>query len=113
MRGQRFALIAAFLAGAAAPAAAQGASPYDMTYAIRGGGETPMYADMAETAGRSGAIPAGAGGIVLRWCRDEIPFGAWQFGSRKEQLRLLDARWCEVSYQGKVGNVPGKVLTPE
>ncbi|BBE71422.1 hypothetical protein [Oharaeibacter diazotrophicus] len=97
----------------AAPAFAIAPSPYDMTYRIRGGGETALLADMKEGAGRVGTIPAGAEGIVLRWCRSEIPFGAWQFGSRKEQLKLLDARWCEVSYKGKVGDVPGSALEPE
>lgn len=108
------ALLAAALAGSlAAPAAAAGPSPYDMTFAIRGGGETPLLGAMAEGAKRVGTIPAGAKGIVLRWCRSEIPFGSWQFGSRRDQLALLDQRWCEVSYRGKVGNVPGKVLQPE
>jgi hypothetical protein len=109
----RLALSAALTLGSGAAASAQGASPYDMTFAVRGGGETAIYADMSEKAARTGAIPAGATGIVLRWCRTEIPFGSWQFGSKKEQLKLLDERWCEVSYQGKVGNVPGSVLTPE
>ncbi|PIP01320.1 hypothetical protein [Pleomorphomonas carboxyditropha] len=94
-------------------ALAQSASPYDMTYALREGKPTPLYADMSEKAARKSTIPGDAKGIVLRWCRDEIPFGSWQFGSRKAQLALLDARWCEISYNGAVGNVPGKVLTPQ
>ncbi|MCM5556248.1 hypothetical protein [Pleomorphomonas sp. JP5] len=92
---------------------AQSPSPYDMTYALRDGKATSLYADMSEKAAKKGTIPGDAKGIVLRWCRDEIPFGSWQFGSRKTQLALLDARWCEVSYKGVVGNVPGKVLTPQ
>ncbi|WP_181701920.1 hypothetical protein [Chthonobacter albigriseus] len=101
------ALVLATAAGAVAP------SPYDITYTLRADGAAPLYADMSEKAAKVGSLPAGASGIVLRWCRKEIPFGAWQFGSRKEQLKLLDERWCEVSYEGKVGNVPGRVLSPE
>lgn len=93
-------------------AQAQSASPYDMTYALRDGKPTTLYADMSEKSAKKGSIAGNAEGIVLRWCRDEIPFGSWQFGSRKAQLALLDARWCEISYNGVVGNVPGKVLTP-
>lgn len=95
------------------PAAAQSASPYDMTYALRGKAAVALRADMAETAKPVGELPAGASGIVLRWCRSEIPFGTWQFGSRKDQLKLLDARWCEVSFKGRVGNVPGAAIAPE
>ena len=97
----------------AGAAQAQSPSPYDMTYALRDGKASPLYSDMSEKAAKKGSIPGDAKGIVLRWCRDEIPFGSWQFGSRKAQLALLDARWCEVSYSGVVGNVPGKVLTPQ
>ncbi|PKR90770.1 hypothetical protein CXZ10_05290 [Pleomorphomonas diazotrophica] len=94
-------------------ALAQSPSPYDMTYALRDGKPTSLYADMSEKAAKKGSVPGDAKGIVLRWCRDEIPFGSWQFGSRKSQLALLDARWCEISYNGVVGSVPGKVLTPQ
>lgn len=97
----------------AGAAQAQSASPYDMTYALRDGKPTSLYADMSEKATKKGTIAGDATGIVLRWCRDEIPFGSWQFGSRKAQLALLDARWCEISYNGTVGNVPGKVLMPQ
>lgn len=93
-------------------AAAQSPSPYDLTYTTRSG-EAPLHADMSAGSATVGSLPAGASGIVLRWCREEIPFGAWQFGSKKEQLKLLDERWCEVSYQGKVGNVPGTAIAPE
>lgn len=93
-------------------AAAQSPSPYDMTYTTRSG-EVPLRADMSEAAAAIGVLPDGARGVVLRWCREEIPFGAWQFGSAKEQLKLLDQRWCEVSYQGRVGNVPGSAIAPE
>lgn len=115
----RLALAGAALAAALAhigTAAAQGApspSPYDMTFALRGAGAAPLYAGMSEQSGRAGELPAGADGIVLHWCRKEFSFGAWQFGSRKEQLKLLDERWCEISWKGKVGNVPGAVLAPE
>lgn len=94
-------------------ASAQSASPYDMTYTMRDGKPTTLYSDMSEKAAKKATIPGDAKGIVLRWCRDEIPFGSWQFGSRKAQLALLDGRWCEISYNGTVGNVPGKVLSPQ
>ncbi|WP_237154235.1 hypothetical protein [Oryzibacter oryziterrae] len=94
-------------------ALAQSASPYDMTYKVRAGKDTPLYADMSEKAARKGTLPGGATGIILRWCRDEIPFGSWQFGSKASQLKLLDQRWCEISYKGAVGDVPGSVLSPE
>ncbi len=94
-------------------ASAQSASPYDMTYMLRDGKPTALYSDMSEKAAKKATLPGDAKGIVLRWCRDEIPFGSWQFGSRKAQLALLDARWCEISYNGTVGNVPGKVLSPQ
>lgn len=94
-------------------ALAQQASPYDMTYALRDGKPATLYSDMSEGAGKKGTIPGDAKGIVLSWCRDEIPFGSWQFGSRKSQLALLDQRWCEVIYKGTTGYVPGKVLTPQ
>ena len=100
------------LALTAGAAAAQSPSPYDLTFTTRGGA-VPLRADMAESAAETGRLPADARGIVLRWCREEIPFGPWQFGSRKEQLKLLDARWCEVSWQGRIGNVPGSAIAPE
>lgn len=106
------ALLLAALA-ASGPAAAQSPSPYDLTYRLRGGDAVTLRADMSDKAAAVGTLPAGASGIVLRWCRSEIPFGTWQFGSAKEQLKLLDQRWCEVSYQGKVGSVPGSTLAPE
>ncbi len=98
---------------ATSAAMAQSASPYDMSYALRDGKPATLYTDMSESAGKKGTIPGDAKGIVLSWCRDEIPFGSWQFGSRKSQLALLDARWCEVMYKGTTGYVPGKVLTPQ
>lgn len=113
MIGFRFVASALGLGLMCGAATAQSASPYDMSYALRDGKPTPLYADMSESAGKKGTIPGDAGGIVLSWCRDEIPFGSWQFGSRKAQLALLDARWCEVMYKGATGYVPGKVLTPQ
>ncbi|PLX36858.1 MAG: hypothetical protein C0606_13740 [Hyphomicrobiales bacterium] len=97
----------------AAPVAAfaQGKSPYDMTYSVRS--DTPLRSGMSDGAGAKGTIPGGTGGIILRWCRPEIPFGKWQFGSRSVKRKLLDERWCEVEAAGKVGNVPGKALRPE
>jgi hypothetical protein len=101
------------LAAVAVPAAAQSPSPYDLTYTLRGGDAVPLRSDMSEKAGVVGQLPAGTKGIVLRWCRSEIPFGTWQFGSKKQQLKLLDERWCEVSHDGHVGNVPGSAIQPE
>lgn len=113
MTGIRMVLTAGLLLATAGAAFAQSPSPYDRTYKLRAGQAVPLYSGMAESAGRKGSIPGDAKGIVLRWCRDEIPFGSWQFGSPATQLKLLDSRWCEVSYKGAVGDVPGSVLAPE
>lgn len=115
MTGPRIvaAAILAALALAAADARSASPSPYDMTYRLRGKAAVPLYADMSEKAARKGMLPADARGIVLRWCRSEIPFGSWQFGSRRDQFRILDSRWCEISYGGLVGDVPGAALSPE
>lgn len=113
MIGFRFTAAAFGLVLATSAAMAQSASPYDMSYALRDGKPATLYTDMSESAAKKGTIPGDAKGIVLSWCRDEIPFGSWQFGSRKSQLALLDARWCEVMYKGMTGYVPGKVLTPQ
>jgi hypothetical protein len=94
-------------------AAAQSPSPYDMTFQLRGAEPVPLRAAMSGDSKVLGTIPAGTDGIVLRWCRSEIPFGTWQFGSRKQQLALLDERWCEVAVGGVVGNVPGSAIQPE
>jgi len=109
----KLALAACLVAALPAVASAQSASPYDLTYKLRAGTATPLYADMAKSAHQKGTLPGDASGIVLRWCRQEIPFGTWQFGSRSQQRALLDARWCEISYKGMVGDVPGSVLDPE
>ena len=98
---------------ATSAAMAQSASPYDMSYALRDGKPATLYTDMSESAGKRGTIPGDAKGIVLSWCRDEIPFGSWQFGSHATQMKLLDTRWCEVSFKGLVGDVPGSVLEPQ
>ncbi len=103
----------ALLAGSSALAAAQSAGPYDMIYELRGRDAVPLRADMNEGAAVTGELPADASGIILRWCRSEIPFGSWQFGSDRDRLKLLDARWCEVSHQGTIGNVPGSAIQPE
>lgn len=113
MIGFRMLLTGALVVAAAGVAFAQSASPYDRTYKLRAGQPVPLYADMTDKAAHKGTLPGDARGIVLRWCRDEIPFGSWQFGTLKDQLRLLDTRWCEVSYKGTVGDVPGTVLVPE
>lgn len=91
-------------------AAAQSPGPYDMRYAATA--ETPLTADIEKGARATGALPAGADGIVLRWCRPEIPFAAWQFGSPATWRKLLDERRCEVGWNGKVGYVDGSALQP-
>lgn len=115
MIGPKIAALVTVMTLVAGTAAAQAPSPspYDMTYRLRTSSSTPLYAAMSEKSATKTTLPADAKGIVLRWCRSEIPFGSWQFGSRRAQLQLLDARWCEVSYKGTVGNLPGSVLTPE
>ncbi|SON55332.1 hypothetical protein HDIA_1791 [Hartmannibacter diazotrophicus] len=114
-------LIAAAAVGAAVigaigqiTARAESPSPYDMKYAtFSAPSGVPMRSAMQDGASVVGTIPAGGKGIVMRWCRPEFPFGAWQFGGAKMQRQLLDQRWCEVSYKGKIGNVDGHMLAPE
>ncbi len=91
-------------------AAAQSPGPYDMRYAVTA--ETPLTADIDKGSRATGAIPAGSDGIVLRWCRPEIPFATWQFGSPATWRKLLDERRCEVGWNGKVGYVEGSALQP-
>jgi len=95
------------LAGAAA---AQQAGPYDMRYQTRA--ETTLTAAIDKGSKTVVAVPAGEGGIVLRWCRPEIPFGTWQYGSAATWRRLLDERRCEVGWKGHVGFVDGTALAP-
>lgn len=101
---------AALVVAGVTAAAAQSAGPYDMRYAVTA--ETPLSADMDKGSRTIGAIPAGSDGIVLRWCRPEIPFATWQFGSPATWRKLLDERRCEVGWNGKVGTVEGSALQP-
>lgn len=103
-------LLIAGLAGAS-PALAQSPSPYDMTYRVSR--DTPMRASMSDGGRVMATIPSGTKGIVMRWCRPEIPFQKWQFGGSAVKRSLLDARWCEVEAAGHIGNVKGTALKPE
>lgn len=109
------AMAAACLIGAlpvvAGAASAQSPSPYDMTYSARA--DAVMRSAIETNAGTIATLPKGANGIVLRWCRPEMPFGKWQFGSPATWRALLDERACEVDWNGKVGFVDGKALAPE
>ena len=100
--------LAPVLAGAAL---AESASPYEMSYEART--DTMLRASIEAGSGQVAPLPKGAGGIILRWCRPEIPFGKWQFGSPAVWRALLDERACEVGWNGKVGFVDGTALTPE
>lgn len=91
-------------------AVAQSSSPYDTIFKARQ--NTPIYSSMSTSGKAIGTIPRGAGGIVLRWCRPEIPFGDWQFGGKRAKRAILDQRWCEIGYKGTVGNVQGRSLNP-
>jgi hypothetical protein len=98
-----------------APAwAQQQPSPYDTRFQLRGqpAGGAPLYAEMATGSRVLMTIPSNASGIILRWCRPELNFGVWQFGTLATQRQLLDGAWCEISVQGRIGNVEGKVLDP-
>ncbi len=99
-----------FLASAVT-AGAQSPGPYDTTYRVKS--ETALRASMSDSGQVIATIPAGTGGIVMRWCRPEIPFGRWQFGGSRVKRELLKARWCEVEARGKIGNVKGADLSPE
>lgn len=106
----RGAVAAALLAAGVGAAAAQSPGPYDMRYQVAA--ETPLAATIEDGAPATGALPAGADGIVLRWCRPEIPFATWQFGSPATWRKLLDERRCEVGWKGKIGFVEGSALQP-
>jgi hypothetical protein len=106
----RGALTAALVLAGVGGAAAQSPGPYDMRYAVTA--ETPLTADMDKGSRATGTLPAGADGIVLRWCRPEIPFATWQFGSPATWRKLLDERRCEIGWNGKVGTVDGSALQP-
>ena len=110
-RGTTILLIAGLAGAAASSAMAQSPSPYDMTYRV--GSDTPMRASMSDGGRVTATIPSGTKGIVMRWCRPEIPFRKWQFGGSAVKRGLLDARWCEVEAAGHVGNVKGTALKPE
>ncbi|WP_069307945.1 hypothetical protein [Methylobrevis pamukkalensis] len=97
-----------------AGARAQTLSPYDTAYTtFKAPDGVAMRSAMQDGASVVGTIPPDATGIVLRWCRPEFNFGDWQFGGARAQRQALDARWCEVSYNGKVGNVQGRMLAPK
>ena len=106
----RAGLAAVLALAGVATAAAQSPGPYDMRYSATA--ETPLAATIEKGAPATGAIPAGSDGIVLRWCRPEIPFATWQFGSPATWRKLLDERRCEVGWNGKVGFVEGSALQP-
>ena len=95
---------------AAAPAAAQSPGPYDMLYSTRT--DAPLTVDAEKGSAVIGTVPAGTSGLVLRWCRPEIPFGTWQYGSAATWRKLLDERRCEIGWKGRVGFVDGTMLVP-
>lgn len=108
-------LLFSCMAAAAAAQAIQ-PSPYDTTYAVAvpDNQGVPLRADMALGASVIATLPSDATGIVLRWCRPEIPFGQWQLGTDADRRAILDAdRWCEVSWRGTVGALLSAALRPE
>lgn len=109
------AVAAGLVAAGLAASRAQSPSPYDMTFKAYNApaGGVPLRSGMDDGAGVVGTLPANASGIVLRWCRKEFGFGEWQFGNAAVKRKALDQRWCEVSYNGRVGNVHGSMLAPE
>lgn len=109
-----FLFIAALAAATTAAQAQMSPSPYDMKFTLRDApaGGVPLYSGMATGSKVIATIPGNATGIILRWCRPELPFQAWQFGSLKAQRGILDEAWCEIQTGGKIGNVEGKVLDP-
>ena len=65
MTGFRMMALAIGFGLSAGAAMAQSASPYDMTYAVRDGKPTTLYADMSETSAKKGTLPGDAKGISL------------------------------------------------
>lgn len=111
MRPSAIAIAGIVVSTLAAPSPALAKSPYDTTYSVRG--DTPVRSAMKAAASVKATLPGGTGGIVLRWCRPEFPFGKWEFGNSTVKRKLLAERWCEVQSGGVIGNVEGKALRPE
>lgn len=92
-------------------ASAQAPSPYEMRYTTRA--DTALRSSIEAGSGTVASLTKGTDGIILRWCRPEIPFSSWQFGSPATWRKLLDARACEVDANGRVGFVDGTALAPD
>ncbi|MCC2112654.1 MAG: hypothetical protein KDJ16_11525 [Hyphomicrobiales bacterium] len=107
----------ALAAISAAPAAqAQSSSPYDVTYAVRGGlgaGSVDMRSGPDAGAAVIATLPKGAKDIVMRWCRPEFNFRKWAYGGRDAHREQLKGKVCEVEWSGKTGFVDGADLRPE
>ena len=117
MEGAAFLFLAlCFYSCGWAGAAAQSASPYDVTYAVRGGltgTEVRMRAGPQDGAAIVATLPQGVGGIVMRWCRPEFNFRKWAFGGRGMHRAQLKGKVCEVDWNGRIGFVDGAALEPE
>ncbi len=101
----------------AAPAVlAQSSSPYDVTYAVRGGlGAGPVQMRAGPEAGAAvvATLPKGTKGLVMRWCRPEFNFRKWAYGGRDAHRAQLKGKVCEIDWNGKTGFVDGTDIRPE
>lgn len=115
MRLMRISLAAALSILAATPVLAQSAGPYDLQYQIYSppADGAPLHKGMAAKAPVIAKVPAGAGNITLRWCRPDLPFEAFRFGDDAYKRDILKDSWCEIGWDGKVGDIEGKYLTPQ
>ena len=94
----------------ASKAWAQTASAYDMRYILLD--TVDLKSNPELTGAPIGQVAGGTDNVVLRWCRSEIPFGKWAYGSTATWRAILDDRVCEIRAGSTIGFVPGKVLKP-
>ena len=72
-----------------------------------------MRAGPAQKAPKVAVLPASLKGFTLISCRPMMAPGHWQNGNARQKQALLAERWCSLNYQGQIGYVAGKFLTPE
>jgi hypothetical protein len=57
-------------------------------------------------------LPADLSGFQLQSCVPGISVVAWRSATPQQQAKMLSSNWCSLLYQGRVGFVSGKFLTP-
>jgi hypothetical protein len=109
-KGHTLSIAAVVAAGALAWTASHAAGPYDTIYKTNG--KAQLHAGPGDTTAVKEIIAKGTKGIILRWCRPEMPFRTWEFGGPKARRGILDKRWCEIDVGGRIGFMHGSHLNP-